>query len=214
MLVLELPRALLDSAAPAVERQLARRPDGWSGLAARGRLRRFRGDADGLADLDAAAGEYLRVSAGRNPDLLIPVNLHRLAGSGRGAPLLDRLHAELLAVAERHGHCAARTGVLVDVCFLRGDDAGAEAALRALLAADPWGVQGTRHPWVARLARAMATGDVAACGEAVAWFDALVAREPGSFADAAGPNAYDWLELALVAHAELTGEASPRLFEL
>ncbi len=71
MLVLDLPRKLIESAVPDVERHLARRPDGWGCIAARGTLRRFLRDLRGLDDLRQAADIYLKVFAGK-VNLLTP----------------------------------------------------------------------------------------------------------------------------------------------
>ena len=211
MLVLQLPRPLVERGLPAAEREVARRPDGWTGPAARGKLRRFLGEADGLVDLVTAGDRYLHLFDGGRPNLLTPANLHRLGGSERAAPVLTRLHAGLSASVDERGPDATRNGVLVDACFLLGEDEQCQQAWTALAAADPRGVEGTRHRAVAVLARARAQRDLAACEEAVAAFDAGVAKERASFAGTGGMNAYDWLEVALTVHTDLSGQLHPRL---
>lgn len=214
VLVLQLPRPLLEKALPAAEREVARRPDGWTGPAARGKLRRYLGDPRGLADLVTAGDRYMEIFEARNPNLLTAANLHRLGGSDRAEPLLVRLHADLSASVEERGPDATRNGVLVDACFLLGRDEQCQQVWTALAAADPRGVKGTRHGAVAVLARARAQQDLAACEEAVAAFDAGVSKEPASFAGTGGMNFYDWLEVALTVHTALSGRPSPRLHPL
>ena len=211
MLVLQLPRPLVEKALPAAEREVARRPDGWTGYAARGKLRRFLGDAAGLTDLVTAGDRYLELFAGGKPNLLTAANLYRLAGSDRAEPLLARLQADLSASVHERGPDATRNGVLVDACFLLGQDEQCQQAWTALAAADPRGVKGTRHGAVAQLAHARAQQDLLSCEQAIAAFDAGVAKERASFAGTGGMNFYDWLEIALTVQAELSGQAPTRL---
>ena len=208
MLVLSLPRDLVEAAFPAVERGLERRPEAWTHLAARGKLRRFLGDRGGLDDLRTAAETYLRLM--RAPSLQTPANLYRLAGDPRGVALLEQLRDELRAepVTSSTG-----TGMLVDTCFLLGDDAGAQEALAAM-ERDRRGLAGLRHRDVARLAAGRATGDVALVDEALVFFERMAHRDRKSFAGTGGMNAHDWLEIALVTRVQVSGEPSDRLFEL
>jgi hypothetical protein len=214
VLVLALPRALIDSAVPAVQRHLARRPDAWHWVAARGKVRRFAGVRLGLADLERAGDTYLQVFDGRNPDLLTAMNLYRLAGAAATGRLLERLRRETAAYVAEWGHDAVRTGPLIDACFLQGDDERVQSLLAEVRAVDPDGVHGTRYEDVARLARARAARDVAECDTVVDAFDAAVALEADSFSGTGGMNHYDWLEIALVVRSEIAGEVSPRLFQL
>ena len=94
------------------------------------------------------------------------------------------------------------------------EDEACRQAWAELTAADPRGVPGLRHGAVARLAEARAAQDVQACEEVVAALDKGVAQEPDSFYGTGGMNYYDWLEIALVTRVEVSGEPSPRLFEL
>jgi hypothetical protein len=109
VLVLVLPRELVESARPVVDRQLARRPDAWGFVAARGKLRRFLGDPSGLADLRQAGETYLKVFAG-NVDLLTAMNLHRLAGSDASQPLLEQLRPSPWHAWRRTATTPVRTG--------------------------------------------------------------------------------------------------------
>ena len=212
MLVLDLPRELLASAFPAVERRLARRPDAWTWVAARGKLRRFLGDPGGLDDLHQAAETYLRLSEGRGQSLLTAANLLRLAGSAEATGVLQRLRAQQEAEVAASGHESVRGGDLIDACFLLRDDEAVRYHLAGLLRAEPSGLGGTRYPSVGLLA-GRGRGDVQACDEAVAWFDRLVAREPDP-SGTGGMNGHDWLEIALVVRREVTGVRSDRLREL
>lgn len=182
-------------------------------IGARGKLRRFLGDPEGPIDLQRAGDRYLEVFAA-NPDLLTAANLYRLAGSGKAYPVLRRLQSALRDRVAEEGPDSGRTGVLVDVCFLLGEDEACAQAWAELSAADPRGVRGLRHEAVARLAEARAAQDVEACDEVVAVFDKGVTKEPDSFYGTGGMNYHDWLEIALVTRAEVSGEPSPRLFEL
>ena len=197
MLVLSLPRDVVEAALPAVERRLARHPDGWSNLAARGRLRRLLGDRGGLDDLRTAADTHLRVFA-PDPSLLTAANLYRLAGDDRCQALLERLRAQPV-------DADLARGVLTDACFLLGDDAGVHEALAAM---EP----GPRHRAVAKLAAGRARRDLRLLDEAVSAFDraARAERSPATGA----MNAHDWLEIALVTRVQVSGEPSDRLVEL
>ncbi len=205
MLVLALPRDVVEAALPPVEQRLARRPDGWSNVAARGKLRRLLGDRRGLDDLRAAAGTYLRVQRGA-PSLLTPANLYQLAGDDeRSRELLERLRADLVE--------EPASGMLVETCFLLGDDEGTQQAL-ADMARDGRGPVGLRHLDVARLAAGRAMGDVALLDEAVGSFDERARRDRAGFSGTGAMNWHDWLEIALVTRVQVTGEPSGRLVEL
>lgn len=208
--MLSLPRPMVEKAFPAVERSLERQPNGWAYIGSRGKLRRFLGDRAGLVDLVAAGDRYLEVFEGKNPDLMTPVNLYRMGGDPRATVILRRTHAAQLAVVADRGHDSVRTGRLVEACFLLGLDGQCQEAWDALRRADRGGVRGTRYGDVA----ARAEGDVAACDVVVASFDKRVAKERNTFDDTGNINLYDWLEIALVVRAEVSGQPSPRLFEL
>ncbi len=214
MLVLALPQTLIDQARPAVERQFARRPDGWIGLGARGKLRRFEGDRAGLVDLQAAGRRYLEVFGNSNPDLLVAANLYRLAADAQAEPLLHRLRDDLTASVAERGPDGVRNGALVYVHFLLGADQQCQQAWQSLAAADPRSSRGTGYGPVARLAEARATKNLVASAEAIDAFEKGAAKERGSATDPSGPNWYDWLEVALVVQYELSGELSPRLREI
>lgn len=186
MLVLDLPQDLVLSALPAVERALARRPNAWTWLAARGELRRFLGEAAGPADLQQAGETYLRLSEGRGRSLLMAGNLVRLAGDARHLALAAELRAQQEREVAAYGHDAVRSGDLLDACFLLGDDLAVGSTLAALEQSDPPGISrgpGTR-------------------------------RERDTFSGTGGMNAYDWLEIALVVQRSVSGQRSERLREV
>ena len=214
MLVLSLPRPMVEKAFPTVDRLLEMSPEGWAHVGSRGKLRRFLGDRAGLVDLIAAGDRYLEVFEGKNPDLMTPANLYRLGGDPQATVVLRRLHAKFLAAAAERGHDSVRTGQLVETCFLLGLDEQCQEVWEALRRADRGGVRGTRFSDVVALAKARAEGDVAACDSVVASFDTRVAKERNTFWGTGNMNLYDWLEIALVVRAEVSGEPSPRLFEL
>ena len=214
VLVLSLPRPMVEKAFPAVERSLERQPNGWAYIGSRGKLRRFLGDRAGLVDLVAAGDRYLEVFEGKNPDLMTPANLYRLGGAPRATVVLRRMHAPLVAKVADRGHDSVWTGDLIEACFLLGLDEQCQQAWKALRRADRGGVRGTRYGDVAALAKARTEGDVAACDSVVASFDKWVAKERNTFDDTGNISLYDWLEIALVVRAEVSGEPSPRLFEL
>lgn len=201
VLVLALPRDVLEASLTAVEQRRARRPEGWSTLAARGKLRRLLGDRGGLDDLLAAADTYLQVFRD-DPSLLTPAHLYLLAGDDRARQLLERLRAQLEEETPR-------AGTLVDTCFLLGDDAAAQAALA--VGRDQGGPAGPWHRDVARLAAGRAAGDVALLDEAVASLDRRARDERLA---TGGMGWHDWLEIALVTRVEVSGRSSDRLVEL
>ena len=213
-MVLSLPRPMVEKAFPAIERLLEMSPDGWPSLGGRGKLRRFLEDRAGLVDLVAAGDRYLEVFEGKNPDLMTPANLYRLGGGPRATVILRRLHAALLIKVADRGHDSVWTGDLVETCFLLGLDGQCQEVWDALRRADRGRVRGTRYGDVAGLAKARAEGNVAACDVVVASFDKWVAKERNTFGGTGGINLYDWLEIALVVRAEVSGQPSPRLFEL
>ncbi|MCW2680940.1 MAG: hypothetical protein JWM62_2341 [Frankiales bacterium] len=185
MLVLALPRHLVESSLPAVEQRLARRPDAWSTLAVHGKLRRLLGDRGGLDDLRSAAGAYLRAYP-HDPSLLTPAHLLLLAGDDAAVGLLERLRAE------------GESRTLVEARFLLGDDAEVPAPVRA-------------RP-VTLLAAGRATGDLALLDEAVDVLGRQAARERAPATG--GMSGNDWLEVALVTRVQVSGRPSDRLVEL
>ncbi len=203
MLVLALPRDVVEAALLRVERLLERRPEAWSHLAARGKLRRLLGERCGLDDLRAAADAYLRAVSGP-PSLQTPANLYRLAGDARAQALLERLREEVVADLDS----STGTGTLVDTCFLLGDDEGALQSAPRVAA----GPAGQRHRDVALLAAGRARGDVGLLDEAVASLTRVATSRP--FAAGGGMDAHDWLEIALVTRVQVSGEPSARLVEL
>jgi hypothetical protein len=142
-----------------------------------------------------------------DPSLLTPANLYRLAGDPRAHDLLVRLRDELVA------DDPTSRALLVDACFLLGDDDGAMAAAAALErpgVAQP----GARSRDVGLLAAGRARGDVALLDAAVAALDRTARRHPGELAGTGGTTWHDWLELALVTRVQVSGEPSDRLREL
>ncbi len=214
VLVLALPPKLIEKARPAVEQEVAWQPDGWMGLGARGKLRRYEGDRAGLADLKLAGDRYLQVFEGRNPNLLIPANLYRLAGNQQAEPLMRRLRDDLTASVAERGPDGVRNGRLVYVHFLLQEDEQCQQVWRGLQHADPASARGTGFEPVARLAHARTSRDAAACDEAISALEQGVAKNRNSFTSPGDPGWYDWLEIALIVQAELTGRPSPRLREI
>jgi len=124
------------------------------------------------------------------------------------------MHDGLEDVARTKGHSDVGTGILVDVCFLMGLDEEAMEVNTALTAADSRGMRGLRHPVVADLSQARMERDATQAQAVVDYFDAAIARDRESFSDIAPITFHDWLEIALVAHSQLSGEPSPRLREV
>ncbi len=217
MLVLAVDEKTLTREREANDRLASRRPDSWSVLASRGRLRRLVGDRQGLDDIRRAAEISLGLPRPPSENGRLEIGyLFRLADDPRADEVLQGVYDDLTALARERGHSAVDTGILVDVCFLLGRDREAQEVYDALERADPKGMKGTRHKAVAQLAAARLTGDVAVAvaDEAIAWFDRIIAKEKPSVADYGAPLLHDWLEMALILHSELTGEVSPRLREV
>jgi hypothetical protein len=217
MLVLNVPSEGLEAELSLVQRQLEISPGGWSGTAGRGKVRRLAGDREGLKDLAQAAETYMAVSQDSSPtDLMTPANLLRLAGEdARATAVFERMYTGI------HGLGEQRTSLddahLVEACFFLGLDEEVIATASALQGTRPRSQRpgsGLRHVIVGDLAAARRGQDLAGCGPVIDWFDAAIKRERSTPFDTGHVSLHDWLEVALVLQADLTGQPSPRLREI
>ncbi|PPK94230.1 hypothetical protein CLV92_108132 [Kineococcus xinjiangensis] len=209
MLVLRVPQELIEAELQLTRRRDALNPGGWSTVASAGKLLRYAGDRGGLDLLHRSAETYVRTMRGRSAHtLLTAANLFRLAGEeDRARELLLEVYRILRDDPED------AEDILVGVFLLLGRDDQA-VAMGELAAADGEAHEDLVYPELAALARARASGNVAACEDVVGRLDralASAAEGPGS---TGGVNLHDWLELALVIHSELSGTISPRLHEM
>lgn len=217
MLVLNVPEQELAKEIPAVERQAADSPDSWMTLTRWGRIKRYRGDAEGLVDLAEAARRHEGVFGYAHAwQILHRANLYRLAG--RDAECRRELLTArrlLESVASDRGHDPERTGDLPVVCLFLGDDEAAERIFEEQVAAKKkFGNPQFRYGAVARLARARRLRDAQACRDALEWFEASLKRGRPLYSESGGITGYDWIELGLTIESEITGDVSPRLREI
>ncbi len=217
MLVLNVPEQELTKEIPAVEREATIFPDSWAALTRWGRIKRYRGDPQGLVDLAEAARRHEGVFGYAHAwQILNRANLYRLAGRDaecrRGLLTARRL---LEGVISDRGHDPEWTGHLPAVCLFLGDDEAAERIFEEQVAANQaFGKPQFRYGAVARLAKARRLQDAQACRDARGWFEASMKGEPALYSESGGITTHDWIELALTVESEITGEVSPRLREI
>lgn len=214
MLVLDVAQQTLDAELPLALRELEVLPDGWTGIARMGKLRRLAGDRRGLQDLARAADTYMGVSKDSSPtDLMTPANLLRLAGEdARARAVFERMYRGVHELGEQR--TPYDTAYLVEVCFFLGLDEEVIATASALQGKRPRSQRpgsGLRHVVVADLAAARQAQDPDSCGPVIDFFDAAIKREKPTPFDTGLVSLYDWLEVALTVQSELSGSPSPRL---
>ncbi len=215
VLVLDVPRRVLDKHLPAME---LRTQEAWHvcnvrevwALPPAPRRPRLRG---GAAVRGGATQKRLQL---HRRGWVRAANLLRLAGDeDKAREWLER--AEEVFADEAKSHIPVdwtSHAHQIEGRFLLGRDAEARETCEWIKQLRRSKGARLRAPVVADLADARRTRDAEACQAVIDWFDHAIRRYRAHPTDDSGIGLHDWLELALITHSEITGTRSPRLREI
>ncbi len=216
VLVLDVPRRVLDKRLPDME--LARQQAWDSGNTRErwGRYHRLLGDPAYVEELTYQAEQTARVLGHKGGGWVRAANLLRLAGDeDKAREWLEHAEEVFAAAAKSHIPVDWDThGHQIEGRFLLGRDAEAGETCEWIKQLRRSKGARLRAPIVADLADARRTRDAEACQAVIDWFDHAIRRYRTHPTDDSAIGLHDWLELALITHSEITGTRSPRLREI